>query len=94
MRNPLSLEALADWSETRDPDEQYQYSSPRECLCAQYLRFAGFRVCGVLLDQWLDSENIYHRLPDGFNAVAIGNGLAGSWTYGQAAERARALART
>lgn len=43
MKNPLSLEAFADWCEKQPKDKTYRYVEPTECACAQYAKFLGIQ---------------------------------------------------
>lgn len=47
MRNPLSIEAFADWCEKQPAYRLYNYSNCRHCAFAQYLEHLGFRGASV-----------------------------------------------
>jgi hypothetical protein len=43
MRNPLSLEAFADWCEKQPADEEYDVWQPSSCAVALYAQSLGFK---------------------------------------------------
>lgn len=50
MKNPLSLEAFADWCEAKEPTETYYYMDGSSCACAQYCRHLGIEYFPAMRD--------------------------------------------
>lgn len=76
MRNPLSIEAFADWLEKQPPEGEYDYCSFSRCAISQYCRWLGFK------DVWTSArigfELAHHAVVD-----------CDPQTFGAAAARAR-----
>lgn len=87
MRNPLTLEALADWLARQDPTTEYDYGNGSACLLHKYFKAVGLPVERVTAIVWYDTNRGVHRLPDGFDQIAIGH------TIGRALIRANELLR-
>lgn len=79
MKNPLSIEAFADWCEKQPADRGYNYAAPSNCAAAQYLKSVG------VLRYRLRS----YELPDGWNAC-LNPFDGGECTFGALAKRLRA----
>lgn len=47
MRNPLTLEAFADFCESKNPRETYEYMCGNSCACAQYYEQLGLEYSPV-----------------------------------------------
>lgn len=91
MRNPLSLEAFADWLETKPADETYNFNC-LNCAIGQYFKFLGMRFNGLGTENWTDDQGVAHYLPRGMNRAAQGDSYYGGHpdhTFGKAAQRAR-----
>lgn len=68
MRNPLSLEAFADWCEKKPADEEYYYPDPTICACGQYAKYLGMNPSEVI---GFSDLNLYAALsPWTFGALA------------------------
>lgn len=92
-RDPRDLNTLIAWLETKNPTETYYYSSPSNCLLAQYYRAMGFQCVSVRPRSLFYSIGEYgfkERLPAGFDDIAIGNCRKTDCTFGAALERAKA----
>lgn len=44
----FKLDNLIAWLEAQDPTDEFIYTEPCECMCAQYFRAMGLPVFGVL----------------------------------------------
>jgi hypothetical protein len=99
--DPLAMESLVAWLEQRNPWERYDYGDTRRCPLACYFTAMGYGE--VVLDHFevtyaIDGKVCSTRLPNNFDDVARGNGIAryfsffghGDWTYGKMLERAKA----
>jgi hypothetical protein len=96
MRNPLSIEAFADWCEKKPADEAYSYSNIcGPCAFAQYLIHLGFPVDYVGADHWRDLSRTEHRLPDWVDEIVKDSsyGPSPSHTFGALAKRLREASR-
>ncbi len=83
-----SLESLAAWLETKDPNEAYNYISNTNCMLCQYFRAKGIDVRSMGTEDYcVETGGTYITLPTGFNDVS--NGTID--TFGQALLRCRAL---
>jgi hypothetical protein len=92
MRNPLTLEAFAEWCEKQPADAEYNYEDPNRCAYCQYLRATGFDVRSVGPTYW--TEGVGHKehpLICGLNdALNPGYPDYGKWTFGALVSRLRA----
>lgn len=52
MRNPLSIEAFADWCEKQPADKEYVYEDSWHCACAQYADSLGIANSEDSLPAW------------------------------------------
>ena len=86
MRNPLSTEALVDWLAKQPAKGRYSYDANCGCLLHQYLTNVGFSDVVVGGYNWDDARGRDHRLPDGWNDIAVRSPC----TYGAALRRAKA----
>ena len=93
MRNPLSLEAFADWLEKQPGEKKYKYISATQCLICQYFNAIGLDFIALDSRAWCDHNYEDHKLPDHFNDIAhgVGDDLWTRHTFGSAARRAREL---
>lgn len=80
-------ENLIEWLKTKDPLEEYNYNSCKECLLAQYLRANIPDFVSIGVDWWNKKGEIF-VIPNfrELNKIAF----AGAWTFGAALERANA----
>lgn len=83
------VENLIEWLVGRDPNEEYNYYSCKECLLAQYFRnsIPEFASIGVA---WWDRKGNAYEIPNfkELNCIAYGNERS-DWTFGKALERAQ-----
>lgn len=99
MRNPLSLEAFADWLGTMPADQLYEYGDINGCAVCQFFDFLGLHYLAVGGLAWNDAEGQERALPADLDRVANGRYDAHRLrqnhktfrTFGAALERARAL---
>lgn len=88
MKNPLTLEAFAEWLEKQPQDMRYDPLDHRVCLLARYYKACGF-------EDWENrSLNADAILNPGFASAAFGYVAecdASDWTVKDALSRARAL---
>ena len=79
-----SLPSLIAWLETKNPNEEYEYTSSRHCLLAQYYRDQGYKQ--IMMGQYGFRHGWFGHihLPENFNAIA----MIGENTFGAALERA------
>jgi hypothetical protein len=89
MRNPMSIEALAAWLETKDQKETYNYGDTHNCLICQYFNSIGLTFKSVGGSSWADNTGNFYDLSKEFRRVA--NGTSGQQTFGHALERARSF---
>ena len=84
------VENLITWLSERDPNEEYNYESCRECLLAQYLRYNIPEFVSIGIDWWDKKGNVY-EIPNfkALNQIALGQEKKEGWTFGKALERAR-----
>lgn len=77
MRNPLTLEAFADWAEKMPADEQYEWCDDSDCACGQYADAA--KVSGSYRAHphpspdnafWLKAEQAAFEWPRTFGSLA------------------------
>ena len=82
--NVHSLQSLIGWLETKNPAEEYEYTSSRHCLLAQYYRDQGFKQ--IMMGQYGFRHGWFGHicLPEHFNDIAF----YGETTFGAALERA------
>lgn len=85
MRNPLTLEAFADWLEKKPAAMFYEFHCKR-CAIGSYLTEHGFPMKTLGTEMWVDKDGNKHPLPIGWNRIA----MTSPHTYGDAAQRARA----
>ncbi len=80
--NPLSIEALIAWLETKPADEEYTFLFPDRCLLGQYL--------GMELSMKATAASIEdpHSQLGRLYTIASG-GASGRHTFGAALKRAR-----
>lgn len=68
MKNPLSLEAFADWCEKQPADKEYSYIDSENCAVTQYMRACGFPCAYSNRDKWYerrDNQTWYaHKAPE------------------------------
>ena len=90
-KDPMSLDGLIQWLETKDPDEKYCYIVSEGCLLAQYFRAKGWAKARVSPShlysapvRWLPFIRLSRPLPSGFNDIAV----QGLFTFGAALDRA------
>ena len=83
MRNPLSLEAFADWLEQQPADKEYRWLDPCECAIGQYCRSLGMKGCAEL------SETAYFVLEGVDGARNHYIAMDRPRTFGAALRRAR-----
>lgn len=94
---PTLLE-FVDWLETKDPNQEYQFTNPRDCLYAQFLRSRGEE--NVILggcDIPSRFDEIVHPLYGAGVFRSSWRSMMGQsyertrgWTFGDALRRARA----
>lgn len=84
MKNPLSLEAFADWAEKRLPEAEYSYFHIPSCACSQYADYLGLSEVW-----WAANDFIDHSRGD-FWSTADGFAFALPHTFGALAARLRA----
>ena len=87
MKDPISVEGLADWLRKQDPDTKYMFLSCSDCLIARYLKSLGLPVSSVGSPMWHDTNGMSHDFPPGMDGVAV----AAPRTYGAALKRAEKL---
>jgi len=94
-KDPMCLDSLIAWLETRRADGEYLYSSHSSCLIANYLRYQGHSKIYVDCLSYQYHGQHAKPLPKGWDAIARGADwrLRSTHTYGQALERAM-LTRT
>lgn len=74
MKNVLSMEAMAEWAEKKDPDEYYIWDSHGKCACGQYAAEMGLNEswAAALHSQfWIEANSIAFERPHTFGALAI-----------------------
>ena len=86
MKNPLSLEAFADWLEGKPAEQKYEYWC-QECAIGGYFIELGLPMKSLGTEKWRDRDGVLHVLPPGFDEVSS----TPPHTYGAAARRARDL---
>src|SRR5580692_2560798 len=73
--DPFSLATLIAWLERQSPDARYDYACNGHCLLAQYFCAHGFQRVSVGPWSLFDFVTyIDHRLPPGFDDIAMGHG--------------------
>lgn len=82
MRNPLSLEAFADWLGTMPAKERYTWAVPRQCAIGQWLRFTGFTD-----EREIGKKSVEMAERNDFGKIV----LPEPHTFGAAHERARTI---
>lgn len=80
MRNPLTIEAFAEWAEKKPANETYDYCSSEACAAAQYLQSLGVQKYNLPS----------YKLPKGW----LGPLQTGPDTFGALAQRLRASLNT
>lgn len=85
-----TIRGLIAWLETKDPSEMYDYTSPHQCMCAQYYRAHGYWFVQASSNHIRHGIAEYTPLPHGFNAIAA----MSPHTFGDALERARIMEQT
>lgn len=53
MKNPLSLEAFADWCAKQPTDAEYRYDNIVDCACGRYFRSLGIDAHYSGYHEWL-----------------------------------------
>jgi len=92
MRNPLSLEAFAEWLEQQPAEKSYDFFEPANCAIAQYMRHLGFRhVVYSTFDCRPMQGDDGPTLPREMIDVVVR--AAGEGTFGRAARYARLALR-
>lgn len=91
----LTLQGLASWLETQDPETEYNYVDVRQCLMARYLQAHQVPFNFVVASKIHLLDGSTERFPSEIDDIALrGYGDPGDETYGDALIRARAaLAR-
>jgi hypothetical protein len=87
MQNPLTFEAFAKWLDSKPKDETYVFTAGRGCAIAQYVKEVGvksFDAAGCT--GWFDTDMRPHVLIPRGSIVADH-----PWTFGAAADRAKAF---
>jgi hypothetical protein len=80
MRNPLTLEAFAEWCEKQPADKEYNFFDNHGCAFGQYLKALGIEHRSVGGTYWRTAageERIRKALQ------------SGDWTFGALASRLR-----
>ena len=97
MRNPLSIEAFADWCEKKPADETYDAGDTHACALAQYARSIGFphgmgNGCGtgIYMRRFFGDWRQVTFLPSKNN---LGTPLSKPHTFGALAKRLREASR-
>ena len=85
MKNPLTIEAFADWLEKQPPEKEYDYSNCRGCLVFQYLTAVGIPITSTGSTTFSTNDGQEHILPYELDIVAARH----PHTFGKAAIRAR-----
>lgn len=89
MKNPLTIEAFAEWCESKPADERYEYMDDCGCAFFQYLQDRGFQPARVDGYGWYSHDgNQYHPLPAGVEDPLC----QGDSTFGALAARLREVA--
>lgn len=88
MRNPLTLEAFADWCEKQPPETAYNYSNSKECAVTTYLKSLGLPCLSSAMGYWRDYDRVKHDLNGNFDHSASPLPR----TFGALAQRLRAAA--
>ena len=78
MRNPLTLEAFAEWCEKQPAEKEFDYIDPQRCACAQYadhIKFEGDWLLSMADkpgDFWgvMDTHALHLFKPRTFGALA------------------------
>lgn len=75
MRNPLTLEAFAEFCESKPADEEYAFTSPSRCACGQYASSLGIGPEWIWDHVqfgrfWSDPHVEASRMPRTFGALA------------------------
>lgn len=93
-RDPMSLDSLIAWLETKNPFKRYRYLSNENCLLAQYFTDMGYKDVHVWAYNFrYDNDGEYGNelLPYHFNNIAFGKYLLFSRTFGGALRYAKQL---
>lgn len=71
--NPLTIEAVAEWCESKPADERYFYIDPEACALAQFLRDNGYPEARVNGWGWRESRKTtdYSDIPDELVNAAV-----------------------
>lgn len=77
-----NLQRFIAWLETKNPNQEYHYSSPWSCAVAQYLESVGEK----------ETVLFSHQIPEPFHQI-VWTGQGCVTTFGAALERARAIRR-
>jgi hypothetical protein len=79
MRNVLTLEAFAEWCESKPADAEYTYWDAGRCACAQYAKTMGLDFQQLLPAAiikgdwdafWLKADGLAGEEPYTFSALA------------------------
>ncbi len=81
----VNIRDLTYWLEGENPVEEYNYSSNKDCLISQFLRYNCVDFESVGAYNWADPSGNWIDLPKDVRAVV----LAKPWTFGAAYIRAK-----
>lgn len=76
MKNPLTLEAFAEWAERQPADKVYDYRDCAVCACGQYAASLGISkdwLTGELTGEsefWVEANYQAYHEPHNFGALA------------------------
>lgn len=89
----FSLDSLIAWLGTKDPKEEYSYTSNCNCMLANYLKDHGHTGVFVGAGGTWRAVGASGTAPFEFFMIAKGSGcfVARRWTYSDALDRAKAI---
>lgn len=90
MRNPISIEAFAEFCERKPAGEVYEYVDNRNCAFGQYLQFLGFESPNVGPWSWQANGVADRPLPSRRKMRDALNGCGEPRTFDALARRLRA----
>lgn len=85
MKNPLSVEAFADWLATMPADDEYDWRYSLYCAIGQYLHATAPHIKPFAC-YYVTPDNDHKPYPAGFDRIAFTDG---PHTFGAALHRAR-----
>lgn len=88
--DPLTLQSLIAYLEAHPSDKPYCYTAAGRCLLHGYFAAHGLPIFSVGPGYYRLTDYRAIKLPENFEAISLGNGDDGDWTFGAALERARA----